>query len=119
MYNWTELYGFTNKVICTTNNEIDDYIVAAVKDYGKDNGLPICGRKLAINAKKIYEALEKQFPMEPEIQQDSNNNDCLECQRCGSFIGYKSDCYNDENYQVNYCQCCGQKIDWRKGGRNT
>ena len=57
------------------------------------------------------QALEKQIPKKPYIQQDDRNNDCLECPSCDSFIGYEYDC-RDEHYQINYCPCCGQAIDW-------
>ena len=65
-------------------------------------------RDMAINA------LEKQIPKKPYIQQDDRNNDCLECPSCDSFIGYEYDC-RDEHYQINYCPCCGQAIDWSDG----
>ena len=39
--------------------------------------------------------------------------DCYECPTCGSFLGYVSDC-EDEEYQSNYCRCCGQAIDWER-----
>ena len=56
-------------------------------------------------------ALEKQIPKKPYIQQDDRNNDCLECPSCDSFIGYEYDC-RDEHYQIDYCPNCGQAIDW-------
>lgn len=37
--------------------------------------------------------------------------DCYECPTCGSFLGYVSDC-EDEQYQDGYCRNCGQSIDW-------
>lgn len=37
--------------------------------------------------------------------------DCYECPTCGSFLGYVSDC-NDEQYQDGYCRGCGQAISW-------
>lgn len=57
------------------------------------------------------EALEKQIPKKPYIQQDDRSNDCMECPSCDSFIGYEYDC-RDEHYQINYCPNCGQAIDW-------
>ena len=69
------------------------------------NGDEFCEYSLAI------EALEKQIPKKPYIQQDDRNNDCIECPFCDSFIGYEYDC-RDEHYQINYCPCCGQSIDW-------
>lgn len=57
------------------------------------------------------DALEKQIPKKPYIQQDDRNNDCMECPSCDSFIGYEYDC-RDGHYQINYCNYCGQKLDW-------
>lgn len=57
--------------------------------------------------RKAIEALDKQIPKKP-IPQDE---DCLECPNCDSFIGYASEC-KDENYQVDYCSNCGQAIKW-------
>ena len=53
------------------------------------------------------EALEKQIPKKP-IPQDE---DCLECPNCDSFIGYASEC-KDEHYRVEYCPNCGQALKW-------
>lgn len=55
----------------------------------------------------VAEALEKQIPKKP-IPQDE---DCLECPNCDSFIGYASEC-REEHYRVEYCPICGQAIDW-------
>lgn len=63
---------------------------------------------------RAIEALEKQIPKKPYIQQDDRNNDCMECPSCDSFIGYEYDC-RDGHYQINYCNYCGQKLDWRGG----
>ena len=63
------------------------------------------------NMELIINALEKQIPKKPYIQQDNRNNDCMECPSCDSFIGYECDC-RDEHYQINYCPNCGQAIDW-------
>lgn len=67
----------------------------------------------AINIDLAIEALKKEIGRKPYIQQDEHNNDCLECPNCDSFIGYAVDC-EDENYQVNYCPNCGQRIDWEE-----
>lgn len=56
---------------------------------------------------RAIQALEKQMPKEP-IKQDE---DCLECPNCDSFIGYESEC-KDEHYRVEYCPNCGQAIKW-------
>lgn len=69
------------------------------------------GQVLIVNnyedADRIIEALEKQIPKEP-IPQDE---DCLECPNCDSFIGYASEC-KDEHYRVEYCPNCGQSLKW-------
>ena len=59
-------------------------------------------------------ALEKQIPKKPYIQQveiEDHDRDCMECPSCDSFLGYATDC-KEEHYQDNYCPNCGQKLDW-------
>lgn len=41
----------------------------------------------------------------------SKQEDCYECPTCESFLGYVSDC-KDENYQDDYCRNCGQALEW-------
>lgn len=63
---------------------------------------------------EIIKALQKQIPKKPYSQQvevDDYDRDCLECPSCDSFIGFASEC-KDENYQINYCPHCGQSLDW-------
>lgn len=62
-------------------------------------------------AEKAVEALEKQIPKKPEMEQNRYDDDCWECPSCGSFLGYEIEC-REESYQMNYCPCCGQKISW-------
>lgn len=60
------------------------------------------------------EAREKQRGRKPYIQSDGHGQteiDCYECPNCDSFLGYVSDC-KDEQYQDSYCRNCGQVIDW-------
>lgn len=65
-----------------------------------------------IKAYKIaIEALEKQLPKRVDFEEDVAENMCVECPSCGSFLGYQVDCL-DENYQFNYCEHCGQRLDW-------
>lgn len=61
------------------------------------------------DAKKAFGRMaEKQIPKKP-IKQDE---DCLGCPKCDSFLTYESDAKDDENYQDNYCSECGQAIKW-------
>ena len=55
----------------------------------------------------LIEAREKQVPKKPEKEAEEN----LLCPVCGSFLGYEVDC-KDEHYQSNYCDYCGQAIEW-------
>lgn len=57
------------------------------------------------------EALEKQLPKIVDFEEDVAENMCVECPSCGSFLGYQVDCL-DENYQFDYCEHCGQRLDW-------
>lgn len=57
------------------------------------------------------EALEKQLAKKVDFEEDVTEDMCVQCPSCGSFLGYQIDCL-DENYQFDYCQSCGQKLDW-------
>lgn len=57
------------------------------------------------------EALEKQLPKKVDFEEDVTEDVCVECHSCGCFLGYQVDCL-DENYQIDYCKHCGQRIDW-------
>lgn len=57
------------------------------------------------------EALEKQLAKKVDFEEDVTEDMCVQCPSCGSFLGYQGDCL-DENYQLDYCQRCGQKLDW-------
>lgn len=71
-------------------------------------------RKLGYNEARetIYEVLHKEIPKKPKEEEDENGNKCIECPNGCGFIGYKTDCMNDESYQPNYCSICGQLLDW-------
>lgn len=62
------------------------------------------------------EAMERQREKKPYIQSDGHGEtelDCYECPNCDSFLGYVSDC-KDEQYQDSYCRNCGQAILWEE-----
>lgn len=59
----------------------------------------------------VIEALEKQLPKRVDFEEDVAENMCVECPSCGSFLGYRVDCL-DENYQFDNCKHCGQRLDW-------
>lgn len=52
------------------------------------------------------EALEKQIPKKPSTRLTSGalQYEVHDCPICGEHFGFRTD--------VNYCEVCGQKIDW-------
>ncbi len=64
-----------------------------------------------MNEKKVREALEKQLAKRVDFEEDVTEDMCVQCPSYGSFLGYQVDCLG-ENYQLDYCQSCGQKLDW-------
>lgn len=96
--------------------------------------------KYAIDALKEFEqyrqigtvdecraAKEKQIPQIPEMVEAqsqgligdgthtdkvSYQSDAYECPNCGSFLGFKIDCCDDDHYQDNFCSVCGQALKW-------
>lgn len=58
-----------------------------------------CTHALAYDALKFIEELR---PITPII----NDNEYL----CGQCLGYL--CKSEDISKVNYCKCCGRKIDW-------
>lgn len=75
----------------------------------KNDNEPI--EKSIEHAKAAIEALEKQLPKRVDFEEDVAENMCVECPSCGSFLGYRVDCL-DENYQFDNCKHCGQRLDW-------
>lgn len=60
------------------------------------------------------EAREREIGKKPYVQSDGHGGMEVhfhECPNCDSFLGYVSDC-KDEQYQDSYCRNCGQAIDW-------
>ena len=80
------------------------YATAIHEDWGQDDD----AEKLAI------EALRKQEPMKPIIEQGAPSyyastgicRDYCVCPKCGEEVGRGDD-------RVNYCPECGQRIGWR------
>ena len=61
--------------------------------------------------KAMKKTLTAKKPDLQQIEVDCYEHDCYECPECGSFIGYANEC-KEENYQVSYCENCGQKLNW-------
>lgn len=64
----------------------------------------------------IIEGVEKQIAKKPEIYTDTITTvyedyqiDVYECGNCGSYL---DDVDGKREYAGEYCECCGQRIDW-------
>lgn len=92
--------------------------IYCMKSFADDTVCEECGNydrcdhtMVADNARTAIEALEKQLPKRVDFEEDVAENMCVECPSCGNFLGYQVDCL-DENYQFDYCEHCGQRLDW-------
>lgn len=82
----------------------------AIKEFKQNIDMPF-GSNISREASGLaIQALEKQIPKRPDIE-DSDRVKSCKCPLCGGFIGYMVD-YEDEYYPDNYCPSCGQKLDW-------
>ena len=72
----------------------------AISEYG-------CKTKIVFDM--AVEALEKQIPKKPYIEEHDYGNAYV-CTICETFIHYVDD--DDEHLRFDYCPSCGQKIEW-------
>lgn len=64
------------------------------------------------NVKTVIEALEKQIPKKPKMEEDDfDYGVAYVCQVCGTFIAYETDILSGY-CKVNYCTECGNAILW-------
>lgn len=115
---------FDNKAMCcnilphTIRTEINinaEIIIKAISELDKYREIG--------TVEECREAMERQRAKKPVkygdtrkgLDNDGNSiswqEDCYECPTCESFLGYVSDC-EDEQYQNSYCRNCGQAIDF-------
>ena len=66
--------------------------------------------KISVGSRKkkleIISALEKQIPKPPT----KTKNSTLLCPNCGEYVGYVD---AEVDIRADYCNFCGQAIDWR------
>lgn len=88
----------TRNLSLQIDNAIEEFIVRSVQEYGMNEGI-------TVNAKKIYEALEKQVAKKPTRICNPNTRklERYECPCCHKYLCYR---------ELSYCGLCGQKIDW-------
>lgn len=94
--------------ILKVNNEIDDFVVNAVREFGEsESGEYYCEGEIIVNAEKIYRALDKEYGK--DLLEITTFDDPLRVWACPN-------CLKTE-YIIkggNYCGFCGQKIKQRK-----
>ena len=86
------------KITMKVDNQIEDFIVRAVKAYGFDSD-----EEITINAKKIYEAIKKRIPTKPISGPLSALH--YRCPSCHCVVRL-----NDDRFMC--CPLCGQALDW-------
>lgn len=94
------------------------------KNYLKELGYTIGGRyqsfKMSVFKDKslIVEALEKQIPKKPKLYENGYGSDdkiiydAYDCPNCDMSYDFNYDKYD-------YCQNCGQKLDWSENHDNA
>ena len=85
----SDIYTITRNLSLQIDNDIEEFIVRSVQEYGMNESI-------TVNAKKIYEALEKQVAKKPV-----DRFMFKECPTCGSV----------EIAGCGHCPECGQKLD--------
>ena len=87
------VYNVATTLSMKINNDIEEFLVCSVSACA-----PL-DKQITVNAKKIYEAIEKQIPKKP------NSIFCPVCNFPSIIDGEYGDRYP-------YCYNCGQAIDW-------
>ena len=104
----SNIYEISHNLTMQVNNEIEDFIIRAVNEYDHNENV-------TVNAKKLYEAVSKQTPM--QIWGNKYNPVCIGdtvsglCPICNNeFVCITPRLYKQEGY--GYCKQCGQKLAW-------
>lgn len=102
------IYSIKYNLTMQVNNEIEDFVIRAVNEYEHNEGI-------TVNAKKLYEAVRKQTPMQiwgnrynPVHTGDTVNGLCPICNT--EFVCITPRYYKEKGY--GYCKQCGQKLAW-------
>ena len=92
---------FVNEVAQKT----EDLIVAKMKECLTAHGFD---KEIEINGANLRACIEKQIPKKPVFEPGSD--EILQCQGCGADLAWTSSL--KPKYRANYCQWCGQAINW-------
>ena len=90
------------KIIIERNKTVDSAILGEIQKIATENGIET---KITLNEKAVAEALEKQIPKKPRV----DDNDWLCCRSCDETFSLN----NGLHQRNKYCGNCGQAIDWR------
>ena len=104
------IYSIQHSLTMKVNNEIEDFVIRAVNEYGNSEGV-------TVNAKKLFEAVKKQMPMQiwgnkynPVHIGYTVNGLCPICNT--EFVCVTPKLYKEKGF--GYCKQCGQKLAWDK-----
>ena len=86
------------------NREYIDYIERLLDFAEKNNIFNLTSREFNDFSTEVLVSLEKQIPRKVDNEITEIGGVQHVCQSCWGFVGYLHD----------YCQNCGQKLDWRE-----
>lgn len=84
------------------NREYIDYISELLDVAKRKDFFDLTSEELNYFSAEVLEALEKQIPRKVDMEITEIGGVQHVCQSCWGFVGYLHD----------YCQNCGQKLDW-------
>lgn len=84
------------------NREYIDYISELLDVAKRKDFFDLTSEELNYFSAEVLEALEKQIPRKVDMEITEIGGVQHVCQSCWGFVGYLYD----------YCQNCGQKLDW-------
>ena len=94
------------KIVVQRAKAMDDAILGEINEIINENGhLTVVN----LNEKAIVKVFEKQIPKKPV----SYDKHYFKCPDCGKDLGKDEDAiYVYQEAPPNFCEHCGQKIDW-------
>lgn len=87
----SDIYTITRNLSLQIDNDIEEFIVRSVQEYGMNESI-------TVNAKKIYEALEKQVAKKVIYKPKDAVYQRPFCPCCDTELF-------DANYSINRCEC--------------
>ena len=94
-----------HKVAVACLKNLDDAIIGRIREYAIAEG---CTDVVLMNGSEIMAAMKARTPKKPEEKHDDFNNLFVGCPECGKPVAN----YFVPGTRPNYCQFCGQALDW-------